>query len=453
MRSQNWHKSVFVTLGFLLMFAAMTVIPSRAAEPSAEGVAKAEGVVMKENTDVQRDSSAEQWTEERLKSAKPLDLPISKKRYQEQTTRESRAAETQERKAGDGKPPSVKVAPKEASKPEGSVKKDTPPRGAASEKDDVAPGNRQAKAEKQQSQDQMSSKIDSGMQGTKAEDQPMSENLPRSSPEAALGIPVPKDIGTEKAPFSSSRLIPDSARLAYPYSTAGKLFFTQPGVGDFICSASVLRPRVILTAGHCVHKGSGGVNGFYQNFLFIPAFEAGAATPAPFQAWNWRFVVTPTVWATGNGAVPNAADFAIIELEERPFGGTLRKIGDVTGYLGWQTNSLDPNHTNKLGYPANFDAAGKMHQVNSQHHRDIAPNNVEYGSDMEGGSSGGPWVQNFGIPAQGQAGGLNPGFNRLVGVTSYGYTSPDPKVQGSAILDNNFILILNAACSHKAGNC
>lgn len=441
------HKTVLTAVVFLLMFAAMTVLQSRAAQPSAEGV------VMKENTDVQRDSSAESWTEERLKGAKPLDLPISKKRYQEQTTRDSRAADTQERKAGDGKPPLVNVAPQGDSKPEGSVKKDTPPRDAASDKDDVASGNRQGKADRQQSQDQMTSTIDSGIQGTKAEDQPMTETMPRSSAEAALGVAVPRDIGTEKAPFSSSRLIPESARLAYPYTTSGKLFFTQPGVGDFICSASVLRPRVILTAGHCVHKGTGGVNGFYTNFLFIPAFEAGATPAAPFQSWNWRFVVTPNVWATGNGAVPNAADYAIIELEDRPFGGTLRKIGEVTGFLGWQTNSLDPNHTNKLGYPANFDGANKMHQVNSQHHRDIAPNNVEYGSDMRGGSSGGGWIQNFGAPALGQTGGLNPGLNRLVGVTSYGYISADPKVQGSAILDNNFMLILNAACSHKAGNC
>jgi V8-like Glu-specific endopeptidase len=427
MRPQNRYKPVLAGIWFLSMCAAVYVPQSWAAQQQTP-----EGVVMKENTEVRTESSGgEAWTEERLRGAKPLDLPISKQRYSEQKKLEKTVA-PQDRKAGDGKPPTVNVAPQA----EGSAKKDTTS-GDKLGKGDAASGDKENKGD---------------IQVAKAEDEPLSPNLARGGTgETALGV-IAADFGTQKAQFSSSRLVPESARLEYPYRTIGKLFFTEPGVGDFICSASVLRPRVILTAGHCVHKGSGGVGGFYANFLFIPAFEAGA-TPAPFQSWNWRFVVTTSTWATGNGGVPNAADYAIIELEERPFGGTPRKIGEVTGFLGWQTNSLDPNHTNKLGYPANFDGANQMHQVNSQHHRDIAPNNVEYGSDMRGGSSGGGWVQNFGIPAAGQTGGLNPGFNRLVGVTSYGYTAQDPKVQGSAILDNNFINILNAACNHKPGNC
>jgi len=73
--------------------------------------------------------------------------------------------------------------------------------------------------------------------------------------------------------------------------------------------------------------------------------------------------------------------------------------------------------------------------------------------DMRGGSSGGPWVQNFGSLADGQTGGLNAALNRVVGVTSYGYTSFDPKAQGAAIFDSRFTTILNTMCSHKGGNC
>jgi len=79
--------------------------------------------------------------------------------------------------------------------------------------------------------------------------------------------------------------------------------------------------------------------------------------------------------------------------------------------------------------------------------------NVEYGSDMRGGSSGGPWVQNFGVLASGQSGGVNSGTNRVIGVTSYGYTSTDPLVQGSSIPDLCFIDLLNLACTHRGGNC
>jgi hypothetical protein len=62
-------------------------------------------------------------------------------------------------------------------------------------------------------------------------------------------------------------------------------------------------------------------------------------------------------------------------------------------------------------------------------------------------------VQNFGLPAVGQTGGLNPGFNRVIGVTSYGYSPMDPKVQGSAIFDARFLDLLTLVCSHQAGNC
>ena len=42
--------------------------------------------------------------------------------------------------------------------------------------------------------------------------------------------------------------------LAYPFTTCGKLFFTQGGK-DYSGSASVVAPNVLLTAGHCVYLG------------------------------------------------------------------------------------------------------------------------------------------------------------------------------------------------------
>jgi len=58
-------------------------------------------------------------------------------------------------------------------------------------------------------------------------------------------------------------------------------------------------------------------------------------------------------WATGNGGVPNAADYGMLELVDNNVSGVLTKIGSITGYLGYQTLSLMPNHTNMLGYPCN----------------------------------------------------------------------------------------------------
>lgn len=265
---------------------------------------------------------------------------------------------------------------------------------------------------------------------------------------------VPENYGSLNAQFSSTRVFPDAATTTYPYLTVGKLFFTQPGVGNFICSASVIKRRLIITAGHCVHKGSGNTGGFYTNFAFVPAYNNGAR---PFGTWNAAYVIVTGTWAGGNGVVPNAADYAIIEPADLSCNGSPCRVGDVTGYLGYQTLKLFPNHAHLLGYPANLDSAQRMHQITAQSLRKTNPNCAEYGSDMTGGSSGGPWVQNFGVASVGQTAGSNTGANRVIGVTSYGYTPNSPLVQGASILDSRFTNgstgILNTACAHRSGNC
>jgi hypothetical protein len=45
-----------------------------------------------------------------------------------------------------------------------------------------------------------------------------------------------------------------------------------------------------------------------------------------------------------------------------------------------------------------------MHQVDSASFRATDEDTVLYGLDMTGGSSGGPWVENFGVQAAGQTG-------------------------------------------------
>lgn len=278
---------------------------------------------------------------------------------------------------------------------------------------------------------------------------PDSQSLFTPIRDPKFASPIALDRGTLNFNFSSSRLVPLSADLSYPYSTVGKLFFTTPK-GDFVCSASVLRPRVVLTAGHCVHSGSGGASGFYANFKFIPAYRDGVA---PYKTWNWTYVIVTGTWAFGGGSVPNAADYAMIEVQDNSFGDTVRSIGSITGWLGWQTLSLAPNHAHLLGYPCNFDRCEKMHQVTAQSARNVEPNNVEYGSDMLGGSSGGPWVQNFGEFAMGQTGGNNAGLNRVIGVTSYLYFDNKLMAEGASIPDNRFVNILNSICAHRPGNC
>src|SRR4029453_2045217 len=83
---------------------------------------------------------------------------------------------------------------------------------------------------------------------------------------------TPQWYGTSGARFTSSRLIPATTTTdqAYPYPVIGKLFFTIPGAGNYVCSAAVISYRLIATAGHCVASGNGD---YYTNFSFVPALR------------------------------------------------------------------------------------------------------------------------------------------------------------------------------------
>jgi V8-like Glu-specific endopeptidase len=264
--------------------------------------------------------------------------------------------------------------------------------------------------------------------------------------EMALG--VEEDLGSVHEPangnannyFTSARLVPTSADRSYPYTTVGKLFFHIPNKGDFYCSAAVIRARIIATSGQCVHSGTANP-GFFTDFEFVPAYRDGTA---PFNTWGWEYVVVHNTWTGSNGKLPNAADYALIELEDKVISGATRKVGDVVGYLGYIIQRLRPNHAHLLGYPSNFDGGEKLHQVTAQALRAANPNNVEYGSDMRSGSGGGPLIQDFGD---------NPSLAKWIGTLSYFNTSTAVKVQGASIPDSRFTGLLNTACAHRAGNC
>jgi V8-like Glu-specific endopeptidase len=279
------------------------------------------------------------------------------------------------------------------------------------------------------------------------------------SPDANLlrsdQVMTPEAVGSIGAHYTSTRVFPMftgtaapfSADRAYPYITIGKLFFTI-GRDPYVCSASVIQHRIVATAGHCVHSGTSA--GFHNNWVFVPAFRDGTA---PLLTWNWRAAIVTNTWASGGGGVPNAADYAMIEFGDQRINGRAFALGDLTGWLGWQTRSLSANHTSKLGYPCNLDSCQKMQNVTSGAFRNTSPNNVEYGSDAEGGSSGGPWVQNFQQLQSGGASGQNVGSNRVVGVTSYGYVPNDYKVQGASIPDGRWVNLFNTLCGRVSGNC
>jgi V8-like Glu-specific endopeptidase len=289
---------------------------------------------------------------------------------------------------------------------------------------------------------------------TAAYDPELALELPGSiaHPEGA-GLARPRLTGTSGQPFTTNKLYPNSISSiprAYPYGTVGHLFFTEPS-GDYQCSASVVRANVIATAGHCVADGNGH---YYTNWVFFPA-ESGASKP--FGMWTWANADTTSAWWSGGGGVPNEQDDALIILKTRTIGGVVHRVGDYTGYLGYEFNAPTTNAITQLGYPCNLD--GCSDPVATYAQVSAGPTNTFlWGSATQGGGSGGPEIQDFGQAPSGVP-SETLGGNILVASFSFYYTASGFLEDGASIFyapgqngEYTFGDLINWACTNTT-NC
>jgi V8-like Glu-specific endopeptidase len=261
--------------------------------------------------------------------------------------------------------------------------------------------------------------------------------------------------------FTTSRVFPDAATTAGPNKTIGKLFFTDPRTGtNFVCSASVLRFRLVVTAGHCVAHGSPTPSDqyFYSKFMFVPSELSGAA---PNGTWTPSGELVTSNWV-GSGSVPNEQDVGMLIIKDQKINGNgPYRIGHITGYLGYAycngTDCSNPpisdNALTILGYPCNLDSCERMELTSAQTYESGGSNTWIYGSAFRGGASGGPWIQDYGVNPSGAPAGLL-GNNYVEAVTSYGPTSTTPMYLGASAWDNRFKNMLTSACGiAPAGSC
>jgi V8-like Glu-specific endopeptidase len=209
---------------------------------------------------------------------------------------------------------------------------------------------------------------------------------------------------------------PVGTPLAYPYTTCGKLFFSQGG-SDFAGSAALITPNVLLTAGHCVFGGGQ----WSQNVAFYPSYPSrGSSDPA--YKFSYNYVAAWTAWSQNGN---RAYDYGMVWFDTAP--------GQLVGWLGLLWNASTSGRTwDAVGYPAtpNPPFAGQtMDEATGTFASSTTSGVIGLSNDnMEHGSSGGPWITDFNGSPREYANGLQ-SFHVTDGdLTEYGpYFTADVK--------------------------
>jgi V8-like Glu-specific endopeptidase len=290
--------------------------------------------------------------------------------------------------------------------------------------------------------------------------EPIELGVPSASPANPSGdVPAPLDLGTGNIAFTTAQadLKPTATNQSYPYRPTGKLTFTTP-TGGASCSASLIRKGLVVTAAHCVALFGSGK--FYSKWQFAPGYRNGTA---PYGLWTVTKAYVLTAYLNGTDSCANPGvicqdDIGILVLKAKSGAYPGTKTGWY-GYAGW---SGLPAQVTQLGYPGDLDNGLYMERTDSPGYTSSSccSNDTLIGTLMGKGSSGGPWLVNFGKAPTltGAVAGPNSGANILIGVTSFGFLPVDtagaPLESGaSPLLHTNIDALVTTACTAFPGAC
>jgi V8-like Glu-specific endopeptidase len=222
------------------------------------------------------------------------------------------------------------------------------------------------------------------------------------------GPDAPSANGTQNLPFTVARAHPNPFTVYDPeYLPVGRLVIDY-GTKAGLCTATLIRPSVVLTAAHCLEPFGTGGKGAAKAVEFTPGLWSGAPKASPYGTFKGSVFVVPKPWTLGtdtadvNGSRNN--DVALVVLQKKDG----KRAGDLAGTIkvGFNGAGFVPRWSQKiaqvtvLGYPSNLDGGNRMIRLDAPAAVNAWSNaiNYQFGSNMGGGASGGPIIINFGAP-------------------------------------------------------
>ena len=200
-----------------------------------------------------------------------------------------------------------------------------------------------------------------------------------------LGELLPASAGTAAAPGASTESVLGvddrrwlrSRTTTFPNSAIGRLDFRQAG-RSYWCTGTLIDADTVLTAGHCVHDGLDGEDGWSTRVRFVPGAEGNRA---PFGSCEPTELLTMPLWyAEGR----EYQDLGLVQLDCR--------IGEVVGWFGYRAVNGRTTMRNVSvmlrGYPG--DKVWSSLWNDSDRIRVSQARMLFYAADTYGGQSGSP---------------------------------------------------------------
>ncbi|MFD9451601.1 trypsin-like serine peptidase [Streptomyces sp. NPDC059985] len=234
---------------------------------------------------------------------------------------------------------------------------------------------------------------------------------PSTAGRPTLVAPTPASV---PAPASASPTASAASPTAFPQAggawtgggavvrTSGRVFFTMGGrtascSGDSVTSAN---GSTVITAGHCVkYQGA-----WHTNWVFVPAYDNGNA---PYGQWSATKTFATDQWAASEDMNMDVG-LAVVA----PLNG--QKLSQVVGAQGILFNGGYNKRMYSFGFPAAapYDGSKLVYCSGNSNKDFLLTKDHGLGCNMTGGSSGGPWFQDFNEVT---------GLGTQVSVNSFGY--------------------------------